>query len=74
MAKRKIEPKPMAKLKAFREGKNLTQGELAYMCGIDKTALCCYETGKRIPNMHTMTKLAQALGVTLSDINEYEVC
>lgn len=73
MAKRKVEPKPMVKLKAFREGKGLTQGELAYMCGIDKTALCHYENGKRIPNMHTMSKLAKALEVTLADINEYEV-
>lgn len=72
MAKRNYEIKPMKKLEAFRKAKGLTQGELAYMCGTNKSAICEYENGKSVPNMYTLSKIAAALGVKVIDLNEYE--
>lgn len=63
--------RPMKKLKALREAKGLTQRELAGRCGIDYSSLSMYESGKRIPNMKTIAKLANALGCRISDLNEY---
>ncbi len=65
------ERRPMKKLKALRKAKGLTQRELAGKCGIDYSSLCMYENGKRIPNMKTIAKLANALGCRISDLNEY---
>jgi len=72
MPKRNFQIKPMEKMKAFRKAKGFSQGELAYMCGLDKADICRYESGKKIPNMYTLSKLAKALDVKVIDLNEYE--
>ena len=61
----------MAKLKARRKLKGLTQDDLANMVGIKKSAVCKYEKGERLPNMEILSKMAKALGCRISDINEY---
>lgn len=57
-------------LKNLRQNKKLTQTELGVLIGVTGEAICQYEKNKRIPNIHNMQKLAQALDVDLKTILE----
>jgi transcriptional regulator with XRE-family HTH domain len=49
---------------ALRTGKQLLQKELAEKAGISPTALNYYEKDKREPNVMTIKKIANALGIS----------
>jgi transcriptional regulator with XRE-family HTH domain len=59
-----------AKLKALREGRGLTQEQLAKKSGVSRTYLARLETGRQDPTLSTLEKLAKALGVKVGRLVE----
>ncbi len=54
-------------LKYYRLKKNMSMKDLAEACGVTSMAISNYESGKRKPDMETINKLAEALGVYVVD-------
>ena len=54
-------------LKYYRLKNNLSKATLASMVGVSAMAITNYENGNRRPDMPTIKKLAQALGVRVTD-------
>lgn len=54
-------------LKYYRLKNDLTKEELASMVGVSAMVITNYENGNRRPDMPTIKKLAQALGVRTTD-------
>ncbi len=54
-------------LKYYRLMKSMSKKELADAAGITPMAISNYESGSRIPEMNIMKKLAQILGIRVSD-------
>lgn len=55
-------------LKKTRLDAGMTQKELAEKCGMADSAIRKYESGKVVPKIGTLQKLADALGVSLSEL------
>lgn len=55
-----------------RHDKKLTLHQLAELSGISKTTLNEIENERRMPNIIQLEKIAQALGVRISDLYESE--
>lgn len=55
-------------LKESRLGKGLSQEELAFRCGLDRTYISLMERGKRKPTITTIFVLADALEVLPSHL------
>lgn len=55
---------------SLRKEKNLTQKELAQMLDVTDKAVSRWETAKNYPDIETLTKLAQALDVSISELLE----
>lgn len=55
-------------LKSYRLLMNQTQQELADRCGVTKSFLSKIENGKAMPSLGTLSKLAEELKVSLSDL------
>ena len=55
-------------VKTVREGRNLTQEELAHRAGIHRTYLSDIERGSRNPSLVNLDRLAGALGLTLAEL------
>lgn len=55
------------KLRAAREALNMSQKELAELCGIEQPHISAYENG-RIPTIPTLQKLCKALGLKACDL------
>lgn len=53
------------KLKALREERGLTQGELARRAGTGQAAIARIESGKALPKLDLLARLASALGTEL---------
>ena len=53
-----------ARLRAAREKRGLTQGELAKRAGLQMSAISHFETGTRKPSFENLRRLADALDVT----------
>lgn len=57
------------KLRRLRRGNGLTQTELAKKTGLNQSTIAMIENGAREnPHPKTLTKLAEALGVTAFDL------
>lgn len=56
------------KLKVLRAEKNITQDQLAQLCGISRNTIISIEMGKVIPNGDTMLKLSKALKRPIEEI------
>ena len=50
-------------IKRIRKEKKLTQKKLGDLCGIDEANIRKYESGRQIPKLSTLGKIATALGV-----------
>lgn len=65
-------------IKKLRLEKKLTQDDLAYLSGLDKTYISLIERGKRNPTVLSLYAICKALGVSLSEffsiIEESEKC
>jgi len=52
------------RLKEIRQARGLTQKELAQKIGVSTGAIGLYETNRRMPDLSTLKKLADALNVS----------
>lgn len=55
------------RLRTIRKENGLTQAELAEKAGIAVNSVRLYESGKVIPKLDTITRIARAMGLTASD-------
>ena len=60
------------KIVETREALGLTQRDLAKKCGIQQPALARIETGKVIPKLNTIIKIAEAVGVKIESFTPME--
>lgn len=58
------------KIKALRESKNMTQEQLADLVGVERAAVAMWETGKSIPRVQTLLKLAKTFNCTIEELVE----
>ena len=54
-------------LKYYRLKKNMSKKELADSLGVSAMAISNYESGKRTPDIEMITKLAEILGIKITD-------
>ena len=54
-----------ANIRQVREKAKLSQSKLADKCGFSNTVLSNYETGKKIPSLQSIAKIAKQLNVTI---------
>lgn len=59
-------------IKRIRLSKGLTQVELGDLCGSEKSSINRIESGRTNPTVTTIKKIAEQLGVSISDIFEAE--
>jgi transcriptional regulator with XRE-family HTH domain len=62
----------MNQIRELRNLKGVSQARLAVTAGMDPATLNRIEQGKGNPNLKTLEKLAQALGVGVTDLLEEE--
>src|SRR3954452_8376790 len=58
---------PMEKLKRLRDQKGLSQAKVAVLADMNPVTLWRYETGQRSPTVEQLEKLAEVMGVEVSD-------
>lgn len=58
-------------LKRLRENKGLTQEVVAYNSGLSRSYYTEVELGRRNPSLINLTKLADALQITVSELLNY---
>ncbi len=56
------------KIRKAREAKGLTQAQLGELIGVSKVAICRYEIETLDPPSRVLKAIAEALGVSVSDI------
>ncbi len=57
-------------IRIYRKKAGLSQKELGKKLGVSQQHIAQYETGKRIPKIETLDKIASALNVSIADIKE----
>lgn len=55
-------------LRRHRSAKNISQEELAFLAGVDRTFVSRLERGIRQPTITTMIGIGQALGISAADL------
>ena len=60
------------RIRQLREGKNITQQNLAEMCNIEKSNMARIEAGRTNPTLHTMYKISSALNVSLAELVDFD--
>jgi transcriptional regulator with XRE-family HTH domain len=60
------------RVRELRRKTGLSQEELAFKAGVHRTYLGGIERGERNPSLKNIAALAQALGVTLSDLFSFK--
>lgn len=55
-------------IRQLREGKKLTQAELAESIGVSSKTVSKWETGKGLPDITLLQPLAQALGISVIEL------
>lgn len=55
-------------IRQLREGRNLTQAELAEQIGVSSKTVSKWETSKGLPDISLLQPLAQALGISLIEL------
>lgn len=56
------------KIAYYREKRGFSQRELAEKIGVSQSAVAHYEVGSNKPRIETLFRIAQALGVEISDL------
>lgn len=59
-------------IRRFRLEKGLTQKQLGELCGMADSAIRKYESGKIIPKIETLKRIAQALGVDVYSLADFD--
>jgi len=57
-----------AVLRQYRSARNISQEELAFQAGVDRTFVSRLERGIRQPTITTLIGIGQALGVSAADL------
>lgn len=57
-----------ANMRAHRAAMDITQQELADMCGVSKTTIFLWEDGSRSPYADNLFRLAEVFGCTPNDL------
>ncbi len=60
------------RIKELREQKNISQQDVAGLCNIEKSNFSRLEAGNTNPTLYTLSKIAEHLGVTLSELVDIE--
>lgn len=55
-------------IRTIRQSQNISQEQLAYLCGLHRTYISDIELGKRNVSLENIDKIAHALGVKISNI------
>lgn len=55
----------------IRELRGLSQEQLAYKCGFDRTYIGTIERGEKSATINSIVKLAQGLDILLKDLFDY---
>jgi len=71
--KKKILKNLGLRLKYFRTLKGISQENLAFQVGVDRTYIGAIEQGLRSPSVYCMFTLANALNVTLSELVDINI-
>lgn len=58
------------KIKNLRRSRGISQAKLAEKSGLSQAAISMIEKGMKSPTLTTLEKIAQALGVSVSDLLE----
>ena len=59
------------RIKEIRLQKKITQTEIAYRCGFDKSNFNTIESGKRNPTITSLLKIAKALDVSIIELFKF---
>lgn len=68
-----LPPKEKSRLAEWRTLKNLTQRDLADRAGLSRVAVARIENGIVVPRRSNLIKIAAALGIALSDLDNKPV-
>ena len=60
------------KIKELRKRKGLTQEELAELIQMEQNSISVMESGRNLPTLGTLEKIAKVLDVNLSDFFDYD--
>jgi len=55
-------------LRSYREAQNLTQTQVAVWAGLNRTSISDFETGASCMSIHSLVRVADAIGADPSDI------
>lgn len=55
-------------IRRLRKQRGYTIRQLGIASGVHYVSICKYETGKAVPSIRNITRLADALGVTVNDL------
>ena len=69
---RRIEQKFGERVRRLRQARRLSQEKLADISNIHRTYLGGIERGERNPSLKNIAQIAKALGVTLSELFQFE--
>ena len=53
-------------IKAMRLSRGMSQSEVAAFCGVNRSTIACWESGKRIPLVQNLEALADCFNVPIS--------
>ncbi|HIY47721.1 MAG TPA: helix-turn-helix domain-containing protein [Candidatus Alistipes faecigallinarum] len=56
----------------IRKSRGLSQEQLAYKCGFDRTYVGTIERGEKSATINSIVKIARGLEITLKDLFNYE--
>ena len=59
------------RIKEIRLEKKISQTEIAYRCGFDKSNYNTIESGKRNPTIISLLKITKALDITLIELFQF---
>jgi transcriptional regulator with XRE-family HTH domain len=65
-----VHQKIAEKIRRIRKERNMSQEELAFKAGLNRAYVGYIERGERKPSVDTLSKLAKALKVKLSELLE----
>jgi len=60
------------RIKEIRLQKKISQTEIAYRCGFDKSNYNTIESGKRNPTIISLLKISKALDISITDLFKFQ--